>query len=218
MPGRILAIGDIHGCSAALDAVLAAARPQPDDTVVTLGDYVDRGPDSRGVIERLIALGERCRLVPILGNHDEMLLDVVSLNLSVLQGWLMFGGDATLASYGCSTPDGIPDGHVDFLRNCVPWYETERHFFVHASYHPRKPLHKQPPDLLRWASLRDGIPGPHRSGKVAIVSHTSQKTGEILDVGYLKCIDTWVYGDGWLTAMDVLTGQVWQADKSGRMR
>lgn len=218
MPDRIIAIGDIHGCSAALDAVLAGADPRPGDTVVTLGDYVDRGPDSRGVLDRLIALGERCRLVSILGNHDEMLLDIVSLRPSLLAGWLSFGGDATLASYGCTSPQGIPEEHLAFLRSCVSWHETDGHFYVHASYLPRKPLRKQPLDVLRWESIRDRVPGPHRSGKVAVVSHTSQKNGEVLDLGHLICIDTWVYGNGWLTAMDVETGQLWQADKAGRVR
>ena len=78
MTPRTIAIGDIHGCSAALDALLDAIRPRPEDTIVTLGDYIDRGPDSRGVLDRLIDLGRRCRLVPLLGNHDQMLLDVRS--------------------------------------------------------------------------------------------------------------------------------------------
>ena len=73
-----IAIGDIHGCSAALDALLDAIRPRPEDTIVTLGDYINRGPDSRGVLDRLIDLGRRCRLVPLLGNHDQMLLEARS--------------------------------------------------------------------------------------------------------------------------------------------
>ena len=71
--GRLLAIGDIHGCLPALETVLAAVSPRPNDTLVLLGDYVDRGPQSRGVIERLLALKEQCCLVPLLGNHDEMM-------------------------------------------------------------------------------------------------------------------------------------------------
>ena len=218
MPDRIIAIGDVHGCSAALDAVLGAIDPRPSDTIVMLGDYIDRGPDTRGVIDRLIMLRGFCRLIPLLGNHDEMLLDILALRLCLLADWLSFGGHATLASYGCQAPQEIPEQHVAFLRACASWYETDGHFFVHASYQPRKPLKKQPTDVLRWASLREKLPGPHRSRKVAICGHTSQKDGEILDLGYLKCIDTYVYGDGWLTALEVNTGQVWQADKQGRKR
>jgi serine/threonine protein phosphatase 1 len=218
MPDRIIAIGDVHGCSAALDAVLGAIDPRPGDTIVMLGDYIDRGPDTRGVIDRLIMLRGFCRLIPLLGNHDEMLLDILSLRLYLLAGWLSFGGEATLASYGCQAPQEIPEPHVAFLRACASWHESDGHIFVHASYEARKPLKKQPTEVLRWASLREELPGPHRSGKVAICGHTSQKDGEILDLGYLKCIDTYVYGDGWLTALEVNTGQVWQADKQGRKR
>ena len=78
MPTRTIAIGDIHGCSAALDALLDAIRPRPEDTIVTLGDYINRGPDTRGVLDRLIDLGRRCRLVPLLGNHEQMLLEARS--------------------------------------------------------------------------------------------------------------------------------------------
>ena len=78
MRSRTIAIGDIHGCSVALDALLEAIRPRPADYVVTLGDYINRGPDSRGVIERLIELENQCRLVPLLGNHDQTKLDVPS--------------------------------------------------------------------------------------------------------------------------------------------
>ena len=71
---RTIAIGDIHGCSVAFAALLESIDPQSDDTIVTLGDYVDRGIDSKGVIELLIALGDRCHFVPLLGNHEEMMV------------------------------------------------------------------------------------------------------------------------------------------------
>jgi serine/threonine protein phosphatase 1 len=70
---RTLAIGDIHGCLAALDDLLAAVAPQPDDLLVFLGDYVDRGPDSRGVLDRLIELCRTHRVVPLRGNHEMMM-------------------------------------------------------------------------------------------------------------------------------------------------
>src|SRR5262249_47793301 len=77
MAGRTIAIGDIHGCPDALAALLDAVAPGREDTVVTLGDYIDRGPDSRRVLDRLIALAGRCRLVPLLGNHEEALLSAL---------------------------------------------------------------------------------------------------------------------------------------------
>lgn len=216
MPGRTIAIGDIHGCLAALDALLAAVAPAPDDTIVTLGDYVDRGMQVRECIDRLVELGRRCRLVPILGNHDSMFLDVRDGAEGLLE-WLSFGGTTTLYSFGAKTPQEVPEPYVQFLRGCVPYFETATHLFVHASYLAELPLSAQPGYVLRWESLRDRQPGPHYSGKKAVAGHTAQKDGHVLDLGYLACIDTCCYGGGWLTALDVETGRLWQADKEGRM-
>src|SRR5713226_9326831 len=72
---RTFAIGDIHGCLVALDRLLAEVRPQPDDLVITLGDYVDRGPDSKGVIDRLLGLSQLCRLVSLRCNHDYTMIE-----------------------------------------------------------------------------------------------------------------------------------------------
>jgi serine/threonine protein phosphatase 1 len=218
MPGRTIAVSDIHGCLAALESLLAAVDPQPADTIILLGDYVDRGPDSREVLDRLITLRQRCHLVPLLGNHDELLLQICSGTRRLLGQWLLFGGDATLASYGGRVPEAVPPEHVEFLQSCGLFYESEHHFFVHASYVANLPLQDQPSDTLIWESLRDRQPGPHYSGKTAIVGHTSQKDGEILDLGHLKCIDTCCYGEGWLTALEVRTGRLWQANKEGRMK
>lgn len=216
--GRTIAMGDIHGCLAALRTLLEMIGPRPEDTIITLGDYVDRGPDSRGVIEELIALKSKCRLVPLMGNHDEMFLEICTGQKGLIEQWLPFGGDTTVASYGGQVPEGVPGEHLDFVRACPSFYETDRHFFVHGSYVAHLPLARQPVDVLHWDSLKFGHPGRHCSGKTAIVGHTSQKEGEILDLGYLKCIDTCCYGEGWLTALQIETGQIWQADKQGRMR
>ena len=157
----------------------------------------------------------QCRLVPILGNHDEMLLHLAAGGEGLLE-WLSFGGTTTLYSYGCKTPTEIPEEHIRFLRDCLPYYETEEEFFVHASYLPELPLEAQPSDVLRWWSIRDAQPGPHCSGKRAILGHTSQKDAQIVDLGHLVCIDTCCYGGGWLTAMDVHSRELWQANQEGR--
>jgi serine/threonine protein phosphatase 1 len=216
-PPRTIAVGDIHGCSEALDAILDAIDPQPDDILITLGDYVDRGPDSRGVLERLIQLRSVCRLVPLLGNHDEMLLQ--ARGGLHLRTWLAMGGVATLASYGPSMDVSvIPDEHIALLEGCLTYFETETHLFVHANYFPDLSMAEQPRERLLWEPLRRTIPGPHHSGKTAIAGHTAQKSGEILDLGYLKCIDTYCHGGGWLTALEVSTGRVWQASRHGLLR
>jgi serine/threonine protein phosphatase 1 len=135
MPGRVIAIGDIHGCSLALDALIDAIEPRPEDIIVTLGDYINRGADTKGVIEGLIDLARHCRLVPILGNHDQMLLEARSgLHPTT---WLGMGGIATLDSYGPGRDIAlIPYHHLEFLEGCLDFHETDTHIFVHANYDP----------------------------------------------------------------------------------
>jgi serine/threonine protein phosphatase 1 len=198
--------------------LIDAIEPGPDDVIVTLGDYIDRGQDSRGVLELLIDLGRRCRLVPLLGNHEELLLNVRA-GIQPLQWLLGLGGSETLDSYGPRRDLAvIPAEHIAFLESCLLYHETSSHIFLHANYHPELPMAEQPLWTLRWASLRESIPGPHRSGKTVVVGHTSQKGGEILDLGHLKCIDTFCYGGGWLSALDVDTSRVWQANRHGKLR
>jgi calcineurin-like phosphoesterase family protein len=212
---RTIAIGDIHGCSQALESILRVIVPLPEDTIVALGDYVDRGPDSRGVVERMLALSKECRLVPLLGNHEVMLLD--SIDRGMDNGWLLCGGKETLLSYG-GRLENIPSWHIEYFRSLLPYFETETHFFVHANYQHDMPLADQPEFLLYWEHLHLNPPRRHEGGKQAIVGHTSQKSGEILDLGHVVCIDTFCHGGGWLTALDVGSGQVWQADRFGQLR
>ena len=213
---RTIAIGDIHGCSQALSRLLGEIRPAADDTIVTLGDYVDRGPDSRGVIDELWNLIEHCELIPLLGNHERMLLDSFN-SPDAFDFWWGVGGEETLASYGGSL-DQIPSHHNVFLRGLRRYYETDTHFFVHANYAPDLTLEQQPDRLLLWEHIMHTLPPRHNSGKIAIVGHTPQGSGEILDMGYLICLDTYCFGGGWLTAMDVDSGQTWQVNQDGELR
>jgi serine/threonine protein phosphatase 1 len=224
MAGRTIAIGDVHGCSAALAAILDAIRPGPADTLVPLGDYIDRGPDSRGVLDLLIALAGRCLLVPLLGNHEEMLF-AATRDREALRAWLACGGVASLRSYGWapggpprSLADWVPRRHWDFLAGCRAYHETATHLFVHAGVLPDLPLDRQPGAALRWRVTDAATAAPHCSGKVAVVGHTPQWSGEVLDLGFLVCIDTNCHRGGWLTALDTGTGQVWQADSNGALR
>ena len=216
MTTRTIAIGDIHGCAAAWEALLDAIQPQQSDQIITLGDYIDRGPDSRAVVERTIQLAGQCQLVPLLGNH-EALLQMALRDEKQREVWLGCGGQETLHSYG-GTIDQIPRHHLDFFDECGVGFETEHHMFFHASYEPGLALEKQTEVFLLWAHLRDPLPAPHISGKVAVVGHTPQVSGEVLDVGHLICLDTYCFGGGWLTAMDMDTGQIWQADRAGQLR
>jgi serine/threonine protein phosphatase 1 len=119
--GRTIAIGDIHGCARALATLLDAIGPAQEDTLVPLGDFIDCGPDSREVLDQLIALSRRCHLVPILGNHEEMLL-AAALSSSALKEWLFCGGKQTLASYGAGV--GTAGGPVSVVFGRPPAQES----------------------------------------------------------------------------------------------
>lgn len=215
--GRTIAIGDVHGCARALDTLLAAIDPQPGDTLVTLGDVIDRGPDSRGVVERLLELEAEDLLVPILGNHEVMLFAVLADQMSFTD-WILFGGDTTLTSYRVARADQIPAAHLDFLGRFRLTHETARHIFVHANYEAGLPLDKQPSEKLLWDHVIPQHAAPHLSGKTVVVGHTPQQSGRILDLGCLLGLDTNCCRGGWLTAYDVDARTWWQANERGRLR
>jgi serine/threonine protein phosphatase 1 len=213
---RTIAIGDIHGCSRALAALIEVVAPDQTDTLVLLGDYVDRGADSRGVLEQLLELQQSCRLVPLLGNHEVMMLGVLSGEMPA-EFWQRYGGYETLLSYGGDL-SCVDESHWEFLDQCRRYFATARHVFMHANYVADREFDDQPDHILLWTHVSSVLPPPHRSGKIAIVGHTPQYEGEILDVGHLKCIDTCCFAGGWLTALDVDSGQLWQTSRTGDVR
>lgn len=214
---RTIAIGDIHGCSLALSVLLEWIAPRAEDRIVFLGDYIDRGPNSRDVIDQVLELSARCEVVPLLGNHEVLMLGSLATGMPN-PFWLhQCGGNETLISYG-GVLENVPVTHREFFRTCRRHFETPTHFFVHANYDANKSLEEQGEHLLLWQHLSGFIPLPHDSGKTAVVGHTPQRTGEILDIGHLQCIDTACFAGGWLTALDVATKQVWQANRFGERR
>lgn len=219
-PDRLIAIGDIHGCATSLKTLINAIRPGGRDLIVPLGDYVDRGPDSYNVIEQILDLSIRTTVVPLLGNHEIMMLGAIENR--DLNFWLTCGGEETLASYG-GRIEKIPRDHIVFLKRCRPYFETPDHIFLHANYEHDTPLDEQPHETLFWTHLPDSptsrrVPPPHQSGKRVIVGHTPQSSGEVFDAGHVVGIDTYCFGGGWLTAMDVATGEIWQANEKGELR
>lgn len=218
MNGRVIALGDVHGCVHALDAVLERIRVQAEDTLVFLGDVIDFGHESAAVLDRMLKLQWQCRVVLIRGNHEQMFLEALKSE-EAFESWMMFGGYDTLTSYrfGAKLSE-VPAEHVAVIEASLPYFETESHIFVHANYDPELPLSEQPEYLLRWTLLEDPYPGPHDSGRKVVVGHTEQRNGEILDLGHVVCIDTYCRGYGWLTAMDVNSGTIWQASRFGAMR
>lgn len=218
--GRTLVVGDIHGWSCTFDALLEKIAPTSSDTLITLGDYIDRGPDSRGVIDRLIELSGKCNLVCLRGNHEQMMLYAVK-DPTWMTKWRQAGGKATLFSYArhndVSALKEVPTEHWDFLRNrCVDAHESKTHLFVHAYLAPDLPLEEQ--SKLMMLSRRFSRPKPHVSGKIWVCGHTVQTDGLPRNAGHAICIDTGVYEGGWLTCLDLESGEYWQANQRSETR
>lgn len=212
---RTLAIGDIHGCDVALEVLLKELALQPHDTLVLLGDIVDRGPNTRRAVELLLDASTRCQMLLVLGNHEEMMLDALAGGEWTL-GWLRYGGATTLESYG-EDPDKIPPEHINFLKSGVDHWETDENIFIHANLRAGVPLADQSKEMLRWTHLTGNEP-PYHPVKNVVCGHTPQRSGEPLGFPGWICIDTYAYGGGWLTAFDVKTDEIFQAKQSGEFR
>jgi serine/threonine protein phosphatase 1 len=215
---RTIAIGDIHGCFLALDTLLDAIQPQSEDLIIVLGDFIDQGRETRETIDRLIQLQSECRLVYLMGNHEEILLNTLEDPTS-LEYWMRCGGSSTLNSYrfGGSIDDIFPS-HLEFIRKAKPYYENDEFIFCHAAPDTNLPMSENSGYALRWQLLDPDEIQPHVSGKTMIMGHTEQRDGEVLDLGFVHCIDTGCWRYGWLTAMEVYTGQIWQAQRFGSLR
>lgn len=212
---RRFVIGDIHGCGKALRALLETIAPKPDDELIFLGDYVDRGPSSRDCIEQLIAVQQLCRTVMLRGNHEIMMMGVTIGGLDPAV-WLSSGGSSTVASYGGSLAK-VPTRHLEFFQSLRPYYETKQAIFVHACYSPVRAMPQQDDAILYWTHLTLPLPLPHESGKRVFVGHTPQTNGCVLDAGHLVCVDTFCFGGGFLTAVETETGDRLQVDRHGHL-
>lgn len=214
MSGRTLAIGDVHGCDTALATLLDLLAPQRWDTVVFLGDLVDRGPGTKQVLDAVLALHRVCRVVVIRGNHEELMLR--ALNGESESMWMERGGDAVVDSYGGDLRN-IPDSHVDLLQGTVDYWETPSTIFVHANLQTGLPLAAQFPVWLRWSPLTGGEQ-PYAPPRRVICGHTPRQDGYPWELPGWVCIDTDCHRGGWLTCLDIDNDAVCQANEAGMTR
>jgi serine/threonine protein phosphatase 1 len=216
---RLFAIGDIHGHLTALEALLAALPTGKDDLLIFLGDYVDKGPDVPGVLDRLIGLEQQGQAIFLRGNHDQLMLDAKKSPALHLPGWECLSGGDPLGSYGKGTTrkllKGVPEEHWHFLKKtCRNYHETDNFVFVHAGITPERTPAEESLDNLQWQKLHHAK--PHSSGRTVICGHTAQKSGEIADLGHTICIDTAIAKGQRLTGLALDTFEFWQADPDGK--
>lgn len=233
---RVYAIGDVHGRADLLSAVFAMidadllARPVGMRRLVMLGDYTDRGPDSRGVIDMLVARGDDPQwgrdLICLRGNHDDWLETFLVAPERVGDDFLRWGGMETLASYGVDTSGPrrsnselsrelnrlLPAAHRRFLARLKPCHAEGDYFFAHAGVRPGIPLDEQDPHDLLW--IRGEF---HRHldsfGKVIVHGHTPD---EEIEVRRNRInLDTGAYASGVLSAA-VLEGRDYRFLQTGR--
>lgn len=222
--GRTFAIGDIHGSHTALTTLLNGIKPTKDDTLIFLGDYVNRGENSKGVLDVLMSLPNICQTVFIMGNHELIMLSGLKYKED-FEFWLRVGGDKTLQSFNLMPMRSeclhLPFRYVKFLHDTLDYYETDDFIFCHASIYSHLDMDKQSDFSLRWRKLENDHLA-HHSGKTVICGHTEQRDGQILLLNDDKtiCIDTWAYGDGCLSALQVLGCKngmkLYQSDNHGK--
>jgi serine/threonine protein phosphatase 1 len=214
-PAAVYAIGDVHGCLPqllALERQILADGEQiaGEKWIIPLGDYVDRGPDSAGVIEHLLQpLPEGWRRFPLVGNHELMMLGFLA-DPAEYDYWLPEGGVATLRSYGVAVPQGIavdrvrpdvPLAHLEFIEGLAISLSLPGWYFVHAGIRPGIPLANQRDDDLtwiRWPFLDAAI----HPGFRVVHGHTPSRE-QVVTPARIG-IDTQCYATGTLTALRVL--------------
>jgi serine/threonine protein phosphatase 1 len=223
MAGRVLAVGDIHGCAEELQVLLDGLDLGGGDTVVCVGDYVDRGPDSRGVIDLLLALQARpdVSTVFLRGNHEDMCLDFLGRGGRHGEAWRVNGGVTTLQSYdidpyvsGVEAAARLPEAHLAFLDALVPWHATPGHLMVHAGIRPGRPFAEQTEEDLYWIR-EEFIHRSHGLPYTVVFGHTPQRQ-VLVDLPYKIGIDTGCVYGGMLTAIDLADHTLHQVRRGDR--
>ena len=175
MPGneRIFAIGDIHGCLAKLEKLAGMLDIRQDDTVVFLGDYIDRGPDPKSVVDFLVRFRDQCagQVIFLKGNHEVMFIDYLQGRNRGL--YLHYGGISTVESYlRDSGSFSVPENHKRFFSELSTCYETREYIFVHAGLRPGIPFARQTSEDMLWIRS-EFVESDYDWGKRVIFGHTA---------------------------------------------
>ncbi|HXG50788.1 MAG TPA: metallophosphoesterase family protein [candidate division Zixibacteria bacterium] len=215
-------IGDIHGCLNEVRRLVEQLNPGASDRLVFLGDYIDRGPDSAGVVSYLLDLRKSalCDTVFLKGNHEDMLMAYLGLPGEHGDAFLYNGGIATLWSYDISPTEAglaaarLPPDHIEFFKTLRPYYITGEFLCVHAGVHPQKSLEDQSIADMLWIRA-EFIRNPHCLPYTVLFGHTP--TQEVFfDLPYKIGLDTGlVYGNK-LSCLEIEKKVLIQIERGGR--
>ena len=174
-------MSDIHGCSKQLKEMLNIFSFNKEDEFIFLGDYIDRGPDSRGVLDILMLLEQHHKCVFLKGNHEKLLLDSLAGDEDMLDTFIYNGGMHTLNSFS-DDPfhrnyekklKEIPEKYIKFIEQMKLFHETDTHFFVHAGVFPSNGIKERKEGNLLW--IRDDfLHSKEDFGKIVIHGHTPE--------------------------------------------
>jgi serine/threonine protein phosphatase 1 len=220
----LLCVGDVHGCAIELDRLLAAVAPSADDTLVLLGDYVDRGPASRETVEYLLELERRLPATVFLrGNHEEMFCDYLGVGGANREAFFSNGGAQTLASYGLPAAAEparelalarVPRAHVEFFGRLVLQHAADGFAFVHAGVRPGVPLAEQRRADLLWIR-EDFLLEDHGLDATVLFGHTPYRD-VWFGAGRKIGLDTGCVYGGRLSCLDLTQGVLHQVTRGAR--
>lgn len=212
---RIFAIGDIHGCISNLMSIMDMIDIDTrNDALIFIGDYIDRGPDSKGVVDFVLKLRENIKhIICLLGNHEQMFLDYINDGNIYKEMFLINGGEYTISSYGVVETAGksrvdVPENHMEFFTSLLPYYETEDYIFVHAGLKPAISLEKQDIKDLIWIR-NEFINSSYDFGKTVVFGHTPLPQ-PLIDSNKIG-IDTGAVYGGKLTCVELPEVRIYQA-------
>lgn len=217
MAGRLFAIGDIHGCFVPLSILLTEKiRLSKEDKVILLGDYIDRGPQSKQVVDLIIGLmNNGYDLVPLMGNHEAMLINACC-DSRFFTLWKMNGALNTLKSFGVSVPENLSSLYLDFFRSLKYYISIEDHLFVHAGFNDDLDNPFEDVDYMLW-TRKESYFHPILEGKTIVHGHTpitldmckqiAGKHSPVINID-TGCVYRSIAGQGCLTAYEVFSGDL----------